>query len=83
MLGGLLQIREQELSVEQREDLDCGGTLILAIQGYVGMVDFAIGPLTCRMAIISRLSCKRAGTRFNTRGINDDGHVSNFVEVRV
>lgn len=81
MLGGLLQIREQELSVEQREDLDSGGMLILAIQGYVGMLDFAVNSLPCRMAIISRLSCKRAGTRFNARGINDDGHVSNFVEV--
>ncbi|KAJ3043130.1 inositol polyphosphate 5-phosphatase [Rhizophlyctis rosea] len=80
MLGGLLQIREQELSVEQREDLDSGGMLILAIQGYVGMIDFAVNALPCRMAIISRLSCKRAGTRFNARGINDDGHVSNFVE---
>eukprot|EP01127_Copromyxa_protea_P020955 TRINITY_DN7085_c0_g1_i1.p1 TRINITY_DN7085_c0_g1~~TRINITY_DN7085_c0_g1_i1.p1 ORF type:complete len:1077 (+),score=183.23 TRINITY_DN7085_c0_g1_i1:182-3232(+) len=30
--------------------------------------------------IISRLSCMRAGTRYNSRGINDDGDVSNFVE---
>ncbi|KAJ3298899.1 inositol polyphosphate 5-phosphatase [Borealophlyctis nickersoniae] len=80
MLGGLLQIREQELTVDQRDDLDRGGMLILAIQGYVGMVEFNIAALRCRMAIISRLSCKRAGTRFNARGVNDDGHVSNFVE---
>ncbi|KAG4222282.1 Inositol-1,4,5-trisphosphate 5-phosphatase 1, partial [Phytophthora cactorum] len=32
------------------------------------------------LTVISRLSCKRAGTRFNSRGIDDDGHVANFVE---
>jgi hypothetical protein len=32
------------------------------------------------MTLISRLSCKRAGTRFNARGIDDDGNVANFVE---
>ncbi|PWN44254.1 hypothetical protein IE81DRAFT_27792 [Ceraceosorus guamensis] len=32
------------------------------------------------LALISRLSSKRAGTRFNTRGIDDDGNVANFVE---
>jgi synaptojanin len=32
------------------------------------------------LTLISRLSCRRAGTRFNSRGIDDDGHVANFVE---
>ncbi len=32
------------------------------------------------LALISRLSWKRAGTRFNTRGVDDDGNVANFVE---
>ena len=33
------------------------------------------------VSLISRLSWKRAGTRFNTRGVDDDGNVANFVEV--
>jgi hypothetical protein len=33
------------------------------------------------LSVISKLSCQRAGTRFNTRGIDDHGHVANFVEV--
>ena len=33
-----------------------------------------------KACLISRLSCERAGTRFNVRGVNDDGHVANFVE---
>lgn len=33
------------------------------------------------LSLISRLGWKRAGTRFNVRGIDDDGSVANFVEV--
>jgi hypothetical protein len=32
------------------------------------------------LTVISRQSSRRAGTRFNSRGIDDDGHVANFVE---
>jgi hypothetical protein len=28
----------------------------------------------------SRVSCRHAGTRYNARGITDDGAVANFVE---
>ncbi|EST05593.1 Endonuclease/exonuclease/phosphatase [Kalmanozyma brasiliensis GHG001] len=38
------------------------------------------GKKTGTLALISRLSWKRAGTRFNTRGVDDDGNVANFVE---
>ncbi|KAI9103073.1 SacI homology domain-containing protein [Phlyctochytrium arcticum] len=80
LLSGLLQIREQELSAPERDDLDAGGLLVLAIQGFVGMADYTMSGDPYRMALISRLSCKRAGTRLLSRGVNDDGHVSNFVE---
>ena len=33
-----------------------------------------------RAALISRLSCRRLGTRYHTRGLDDDGHVANHVE---
>lgn len=32
------------------------------------------------LTVISRLSSRRAGTRFNSRGLDDDGNVANFVE---
>lgn len=35
------------------------------------------------LSLISRLGWKRAGTRFNTRGVDDDGHCANFVEVSI
>lgn len=61
---------------------------IFLIQGYVGVYSLPIpGSVSCSpnsqstIALVSRLSWKRAGTRFNTRGIDDDGNVANFVEV--
>ncbi|RJE23278.1 hypothetical protein PHISCL_04393 [Aspergillus sclerotialis] len=35
------------------------------------------------MTIISRQSSRRAGTRFNSRGIDDHGNVANFVETEI
>lgn len=49
----------------------CGSVLIRTIY---------VGHRTAKVAIISRLSCERVGTRFNVRGANDDGSVANFVE---
>jgi len=39
-------------------------------------------PAVATLSLISRLGWKRAGTRFNTRGVDDDGNTANFVEVR-
>lgn len=39
-----------------------------------------MGHRTGRVAILSRLSCERVGTRFNVRGANSLGCVANFVE---
>ncbi|GAQ05621.1 inositol-1,4,5-trisphosphate 5-phosphatase 1 [Aspergillus lentulus] len=36
--------------------------------------------LPSTLTVISRQSSRRAGTRFNSRGIDDDGNVANFVE---
>ena len=33
-----------------------------------------------KACLISRVSSERAGTRFNVRGLNDEGHTANFVE---
>jgi hypothetical protein len=62
---------------------------VLAIQGYVGMFTIPLpapptngAPTVATLSLISRLGAKRAGTRFNTRGVDDDGNTANFVEVR-
>ena len=62
-------------------DVEFKPIFVILIQGFVGISSFKFhGPLL-DLAIVSRLSSKRAGTRFNARGIDDNGNVSNFVEV--
>ena len=50
------------------------------IQGYVGIIEDEIRGKTAKLILISRRRHKRAGTRFNARGIDDDGNVANMVE---
>lgn len=54
--------------------------LVKVICGGVNITTVYIGGLQAKACLISRLSCERAGTRFNVRGVNDLGHVANFVE---
>lgn len=63
-----------------RYGIDCSVWLIKIMCGSVEIRTVYIGAKQAKAAIISRLSCERAGTRFNTRGTNDEGHVANFVE---
>lgn len=73
----------QKLSPDLREELDRQALLLPIIQGYIGtapVVGYASSSEAASLSLISRLSCKRAGARFRTRGIDDDGNVANFVE---
>lgn len=86
IIRSLLDFRERLDEVE-REDLDRCQFIILAIQGYVGVFTMALpapptdgAPAVATLSLISRLGWKRAGTRFNTRGVDDDGNTANFVE---
>ncbi|CAD7089489.1 unnamed protein product [Hermetia illucens] len=63
-----------------RFGIDCDFWLLKAMCGSIEIRTVYIGSKQARAAIISRLSCERAGTRFNVRGTNDEGHVANFVE---
>jgi hypothetical protein len=80
IMAELLRIKRQELSSAIQEDLNKSGILVPIMQGFVGHQNVSIQGQKWKIGIISRLSSNRAGTRFNARGINDDGHVSNFVE---
>ncbi|CAN8028166.1 unnamed protein product [Ixodes persulcatus] len=63
-----------------RYGVDCSRWLLRAVCGGVEMRTIYLGGQQAKACLISRLSCERAGTRFNVRGTNDDGHVANFVE---
>ena len=64
----------------QRYNVDCTQWLIKAMCGGVEIRTIYVAEKQAKACLISRLSCERAGTRFNVRGVNDDGNVANFVE---
>ena len=88
MIDPLIKFRAR-LVEHDRQVLDASRILTSAIRGFVLTITvppssspFKIGKtnLPSTLTLISRLSCRRAGTRFNARGIDDDGNVANFVE---
>ncbi|KAF1329386.1 Phosphatidylinositide phosphatase sac1-like protein, partial [Globisporangium splendens] len=51
------------------------------MQAYVEVTeDIKVNDAVFKILYISRRSCKRQGTRFTMRGIDDEGNVANFVE---
>lgn len=59
-----------------RDVFDRAGFAILAIQGFVGSTKINLGGQPATLSLISRLGWKRAGTRYNVRGIDDEGAVA-------
>jgi hypothetical protein len=72
--------RDSDLSADEKLKVNASGMLLNIIQGFMEFYPIPSIP-RARLTLLSRLSCKRAGTRFNARGVDDDGYVSNFVEV--
>ncbi|KAI9781967.1 MAG: inositol polyphosphate 5-phosphatase [Geoglossum umbratile] len=88
MIRPLVEFRSR-LGDQEREALDLSRILTSAIRGFVQTITIPASTspfktsragLPSTITLISRLSCRRAGTRFNARGIDDDGNVANFVE---
>lgn len=84
MIGPLVKFRS-ELLAHERAELDASRILTSAIRGFVltmtipnssAPIRTPYSGLPSSLTLISRLSCRRAGTRFNSRGIDDDGNVS-------
>lgn len=88
MIGPLLQFRSR-LTEAERKTLDGSCMLTSVVRGYAAsmIIPPSSAPLRkttsskpSTLTVISRLSARRAGTRFNSRGVDDDGNVANFVE---
>jgi hypothetical protein len=71
------------LTEKQKIILDDNQFLTTVIRGFAETLTTSINGRTCKMTIISKQSWKRAGTRFNVRGVDDDGNVANFVETEL
>jgi hypothetical protein len=88
MIQPLVDFRSR-LAPREKEALDASGILTSAIRGFALTITIPTSSAPIKtsgsgmpssMTLISRLSCRRAGTRFNSRGMDDDGNVANYVE---
>jgi hypothetical protein len=88
MISPLLQFRSR-LTHHERGTLDSSRILTSVIRGFARTLTVPpsstpikrkLSSLPASVTVISRLSSRRAGTRFNSRGIDDNGNVANFVE---
>ena len=88
MIHPLIKFRSR-LAVRDRKLLDESRILTSTTRGFALTITVPASSspllairsnLPSTLTLISRLSCRRAGTRFNSRGIDDDGNVANFVE---
>ncbi|KAK7903796.1 Inositol-1,4,5-trisphosphate 5-phosphatase 1 [Exophiala xenobiotica] len=88
MIDPLLKFRSR-LADHERFALDHSRLLTSVIRGFVKSLPVppssspirGTAPgLPATLTVISRLSSRRAGTRFNSRGVDDNGNVANFVE---
>lgn len=54
--------------------------IVPVIQGYIDYKAVIIDGKQLELVLISRRRYAMAGTRFNARGLDDEGNVANFVE---
>ncbi|CCE61968.1 hypothetical protein TPHA_0B02960 [Tetrapisispora phaffii CBS 4417] len=71
------------LDVNARQILDDEGFLTTVIRGFAETFITYVKNLKIGLTVISKQSWKRAGTRFNARGIDDESNVANFVETEL
>ncbi|KAL3463760.1 SacI homology domain-containing protein [Aspergillus heterothallicus] len=88
MIEPLLVFRSH-LSPHDKQLLESSQILTCVIRGFCGTLTIPATVsilssvrtnMPSMLTLISRLSSRRAGTRFNARGLDDDGNVANFVE---
>ncbi|KJE90593.1 SACM1L protein [Capsaspora owczarzaki ATCC 30864] len=63
-----------------RDSRDLRDFLVPVIHGFVSINQLNVKDRSLQFVLISRRSVYRSGTRFNVRGIDESGHVANFVE---
>ena len=67
------------ISAELREN-KLHSFIVLVMRGGLHTFTYVLDSSACSIELISRRSRHRAGTRYRTRGIDEDGHVANYVE---
>lgn len=75
----LLEYRAR-LEPARRAAFDSAQLLVLLVQGFVGV---RVLDAACTVSLVSRVSARHAGTRFNARGLDDAGYAAGFAESEV
>eukprot|EP00761_Pharyngomonas_kirbyi_P007279 gb/GECH01007289.1/.p1 GENE.gb/GECH01007289.1/~~gb/GECH01007289.1/.p1 ORF type:complete len:595 (+),score=113.39 gb/GECH01007289.1/:1-1785(+) len=60
--------------------VEADGWIIPIVRGFIEIQRQSMDATLFDFVLLSRQSCKRAGTRYNMRGVDDDGYVANYVE---
>eukprot|EP00922_Rhytidocystis_sp_ex-Travisia-forbesii_P039242 GHVS01058395.1.p1 GENE.GHVS01058395.1~~GHVS01058395.1.p1 ORF type:complete len:1152 (-),score=117.00 GHVS01058395.1:1462-4917(-) len=58
----------------------CKSWIVPIMQGHISYARMDRNGSSLELLLICRRSCKRGGTRYNNRGIDDNGFVANFAE---
>ncbi|KAI8971677.1 SacI homology domain-containing protein, partial [Mycotypha africana] len=67
-------------TLSQTTKQDFSAYILPMIQGFVTIIQAVINSRAVTFALISRRSKERAGTRYFSRGLDEHGYVSNYVE---
>ncbi|OBZ88290.1 Uncharacterized protein C19F5.03 [Choanephora cucurbitarum] len=73
-------LSEKLINATDQSSQDFSAFILPVIQGFVSITSTAINSRAVTFALFSRRSRERAGTRFFSRGLNEHGSASNFVE---
>lgn len=82
LMQEIISFRDR-LDDNARQVLDDEGFLTTVIRGFAETFVTYIKQLKVSLTVISKQSWKRAGTRYNARGIDDEANVANFVETEL
>ncbi|KAH3676140.1 hypothetical protein WICMUC_002162 [Wickerhamomyces mucosus] len=82
MIQELLSFRDRILDSE-RYYLDRSELLTFLIRGFAKTYNTVFGDEDSLLTIISRISCAKSGSPFGSNGIDEDGHVSNYIDSEI
>ncbi|KAI8825774.1 Sac phosphatase domain-containing protein [Fimicolochytrium jonesii] len=74
-----MQRRLIEMSTS-RPDHDLSNFILPIMCGFIELKDISVNNRRLTFGLITRRSHHRAGTRYHSRGVDDNGNVSNYVE---
>lgn len=74
-------LRDNAISMDNIRSLNDMNMFVTIIQGFIEGFSMDVHGLRMKIDLISRLASDRAGARMLSRGVDDDGNTSNYVEV--